>query len=80
MDGACARVDEACRSIQSSMLNAMQVVSVAMFVAIELKDPGVMETTQEHVLLQSAINQSGLLENCMHVRRGKRAMVSQSAI
>ena len=40
-----------------------------------LKDPGVIEMAQGHVLLQNTINQSGILENCQHVRRTKRAMV-----
>ena len=41
----------------------------------ELKDPCVMETAQGHVILQNAINQSGLMDQCNHQQRRKRAMV-----
>lgn len=39
-----------------------------------LKDPCVMETAQGHVILQNAMNQSGLLDQFNHAQRRKRAL------
>jgi len=62
-------------SLGSPALSYSTTVCVHVCDPAGLKDPGVMEMAQGHVLLQNTINQSGILENCQHVRRTKRAMV-----